>query len=151
MRFDTTIETSVPFLLKEGEATFEVLEAIDVKSKEDGTEQIKMKVCLTDSDGRSTNEFVYLTPKYSAFIKGFCDAIGEPELFEGGYLEAAHCSKKKGRCVIAVSKGKKKPDSEEFYNDKMAIKKFINKNQATTIAHQSPVKINSFLDDDLPF
>lgn len=152
MRFDTTVEELGAYLLTPGEATFLVEDAVDDESKKDKTEQIKMNVLLTDAHGKSTKQYVYLSPKYIVFIKDFCEAAGISEVFEEGSLIAAQCVGKSGRCVIAVEKGKQKPNSFEFYSDKMAIKKFISRNAKVSASNVPAAHTEApFLDDDVPF
>jgi hypothetical protein len=110
-------------LLKEGEGTFTVLNAIEATSKK-GDPMIKLLLECYDCENRKGNIFEYLIFTDNVFcerkIKHFCFAVGLEKEYESGKLNHFECQGRSGNLLIGIQK-----DKTGAYPDKNCVYDFL--------------------------
>lgn len=148
---DEEIKSMQNNLVEPGIYAFEVSEVQDKDANNDplkslaGNLMIKLKLKIWNNNGRERIVFDYLVSMESMVykIKHFCESIGFT--YEDGQFNPQKCIGKFGHLELSIQKGKKKPDSNDFYPDKNAVKDYIKADTNKTVPGEDP------LDDDIPF
>jgi hypothetical protein len=111
-------------LLAKGRGQFSVVNGTS-KTGDDGSEYHLLTCDVWDTEGNQKQiQNVCLHPKALGFVRQFCYATGNGDLYESGNLTLDDCIGKQGDCEIDIEKGK--PDGKGgMYLDKNKIKSFI--------------------------
>lgn len=147
MRFQPKTEDEVSSfkLLPPGTYSFQVVEAIEKKSKA-GNDMIELKLLVWDIEGKEHIVFDYLLESVAYKLRHFAEVTGLIDKYQLGAIEATDCLSKSGKVEIEVKEGNFKPDGGK-YSDKNSVKDYVRANGAVMPSK----KDDSFIDDDLPF
>lgn len=122
-------------MLPEGIYPFEVLNAVDTKSKTSGDEMIKIQIRVFTEDGRDATLTDYLLASYLRKILNFCKVTGLSAKYNAGTLCAEDCLAKNGYARIGIEKGKEKSQKPgEFFDDKNTVKDYITAPVTSTVS-----------------
>jgi hypothetical protein len=132
-----------------GKCRFKVIEQIERNNPFDGSEEINLKLLITDSEGRTANFFNSLNALKPWHIRDFCLASGIPlEVFQSNNLTASECANKEGYCTMKVYKDKNG-------EDKSGISKWLPLEPSSNDSVPKMLEPNSVktedLNDDIPF
>lgn len=145
-------------LVGEGSYQFEVMGIQDTDANgnalksQAGNLMIKLTLKFWDGNGRERLVYDYLVSMASMVykIKHFCESVGLN--YDAGQFNPRECIGRGGVLQIIIQKGKKKPDSNEFYPDKNAVKDYIKSETHTEGQPNKKAKSDEpFHDDDIPF
>lgn len=143
LQFTPKKEEELSMLLKEGQGTFEVMQATHEISKS-GNPMIKLLLKCWDCTGSQANIFEYLILNDNVFshrkIRHFCYSVGLETQYENGSLNASDCEHKFGDLIIGIQK-----DKSGTYPDKNCVIDFLKNDPSKSKS------ISKELDDDLPF
>ena len=129
-------------LIPKGEYPFEIIEAVDTKSKQ-GNSMIKIVNGVFLPSGKMRKVVDYLVTKMEFKLRHFCDCVGLLPQYQNGTLCANDCRGRTGTCRIDI-----KP-ATDGYPPKAEIKDYVIR-PAKPLGEQEPdpAKVP---DDDLPF
>lgn len=130
-------------LLPAGIYDFEVTAARN-KISSKGNDMIELELNIFHDDGTASVRD-YLMEAVAYKMRHFCAAAGLMPQYEAGELEDIDCIGATGKVKLEISKGKKKPDSEEFYSDKNGVKDYVVPEGGAKPAGREPG-----CDDDIP-
>jgi hypothetical protein len=122
-----------------GEYDFEVVEAIETRSKA-GNEMVELKVRMDTPDGRNFTIFDYLvsTEGMAYKVRHFAEATGLLAEYEKGDMAAEYMLGRTGKCKVVVQ------PAEGQYSAKNIVTDYIG-----TGATEAPAK--QLEDDEIPF
>ncbi len=134
-----------PYSVQDGKCSFKVIMSEDRKNPFDQTEEINLKIKVTDPTNKSADFFVSLNEKKPWIIKAFCLASGIPmEVFESDNLSAAQCMNKEGDCIMGTYKNKEG-------EDKCGLRSWVKRDDVITSSSATKQEEPPFPDDDVPF
>jgi len=110
--------------IPEGDYPFEVLNAVDGKSK-GGNDMITLtlRVFVGDSS-RQLNDYLLEAMQGKLFY--FCSYTGLSQKYAAGTLTAEDCLGKSGYLTVGIQKGKMKDDgSGDYWPDRATVKNYI--------------------------
>jgi len=125
-------------MLAEGEADFEILDAIDAVSKK-GSPMLKLNLQIWDKTGRQGRLFDYIVESFHWKLIHLLKAIGKHELYESGLVNPIDIIGCSGKLEIAIKKS-------EQYGDKPTVKDYISRDEILSDAAEPPA-----LDADFDF
>ncbi len=132
-------EISEENLLPKGDYDYEVLEAIDSKSKS-GNEMITLKLRFFHGESGTRVFKDYLLEQMAGKLKHFCVSHGMQEHYDKGSLKAEHCMGLAGRATVGIKK-----DKTGQYPDANTVFDYVVAKAAAVTAPPSAA------DDDCPF
>jgi hypothetical protein len=131
-------------LMKEGVYSFEIMDALDKKSKA-GNEMIELKVRLFDEDGNSRGFITdYLTESVAYKLRHAAVACGLEDAYNNGELIAVDFINKMGDAKVRIRK-----DKNGTYPDQNVIADYIVKKDADH--SDGPPPGHPAADPDVPF
>jgi hypothetical protein len=113
-------------LCPEGIYPFEVLRAVEGKSKSSGADMItlKLRVFVGAEDTYLIDDYLLDSVAYKLFH--FCSYTGLGPKYETGTLSASDCEGKTGQLKMGIQKGKNKDDgSGEKWPDRNTVKDYV--------------------------
>jgi hypothetical protein len=111
-------------LCPEGTYAFEVLKAIESKSKSSGADMItlKLRLFVGAEDTYLVDDYLIDSVAYKLFH--FCAYTGLSHKYEAGSLTAEDCVGKTGFLKLGIQKGKKKDDGT-YWPDRNTVKDYV--------------------------
>lgn len=107
-----------------GDYPFEVLNAVDAKSKSNNDMITLTLRVFVGEQSRQIND--YLLEAMPGKLFQFCSYTGLAKQYQDGTLKAEDCLGKSGYLTIGNQKGKKKDDgSGDFWPDRASVKEYI--------------------------
>lgn len=129
-------------LLPEGIYPFEVLQADDAVSSK-GNEMIKLKLSVSDENGRDWTLYDYLLEQMPEKILMFAEVTGNAERYAAGQLDAEDCDGKTGYLLLG------KQAAKGGYGPKNTVKNYVPEPpEAKQVAR--PVRV-AVAEEDVPF
>jgi len=132
MRFTpkTEKEMAEQNMIPEGVYPFEVVGALDTKSKTSGADMIVIQLRIFGPGGAEPVLKDYLLESYMRKIFNFSKVTGLAAAYHAGSLCAADCTGKSGYAKVGIEKGKEKTDAGgrgtgTYYDDKNTVKDYV--------------------------
>jgi hypothetical protein len=117
----TEKEINASKLLPAGEYSFEILAAVETKSRSSGNPMIELKIRVSDGNGRSRMVSDFLVPANLDKLRKCCLACGLIDRYEAGAVCAGDFKGKRGSLQLKIEKG------TNGYQDKNAVARFLTK------------------------
>lgn len=126
----TEKELAEQMLIPDGVYPFEVISAVDTKSKTSGADMIAIQLRIFGPDNSEPVLKDYLLESYMRKILNFSKVTGLSANYQAGSLCAADCAGKQGYAKIGIEKGNEKKTAAgvstgEFYPDKNTVKDYV--------------------------
>ena len=130
-------------IVQKGDYNFDVLTAIDTRSKA-GNPMIEIRIGLyTDIDGAVNVRLTdYILEKLPSKLRHFCDTTGLLSEYESGDLTADMCTGRSGKCRIII-------EDDETYGLQNKVKDYVCR-PAKPLSGQGQTGKN-IEDDEIPF
>jgi len=117
-------------MIPDGVYPFEVINALDTKSKTTGNDMIAIQLRIFGPDNAEPVLKDYLLESYMRKIFNFSKVTGLSANYHAGSLCAADCVGKQGYAKIGTEKGKEKQTAAgvctgEFYPDKNTVRDYV--------------------------
>lgn len=156
MKFQSKTENQLAEanLIPEGTYPFEVIKAIDGKSKSSGADMItlKLKIFQDADSGILLEDYLLESVGYKLFH--FCAYNGLTKQYENGTLVAADCEGKTGYVKVGHQAGKDKGDgSGDCWPTKNTVKDYVRQEglKKTDVLAPAPDKKPAAPDTDVPY
>lgn len=148
MKFEPKTEKQIieERLLKEGDGTFEVINAVE-KTSSAGAPMWEILLKVWDASGKMglITDYILMTETFIWKWRNFCYASNNSYVYECGECEGYELQGATGCCKIGI-----KIDKNGEYDPKNNIKRYVEvKNNS--IKTEAKAAINSMKDDDIPF
>jgi hypothetical protein len=149
-------------VMEPGIYSFQVLEVItwDQYGKElrdkNGNDMAKLKLAITDQEGRERPLFTYITGDgaFAYKLRHFAKSIGMIQQYEDAIFNIAETVGKRGLADIVIKKGTLKQDgSGEMWADRNDVKDFMTNADGNVVSHshQPTTPQVDEISEDVPF
>lgn len=143
-------------LLQEGEYSFEVISAVADVSKSSGNPMLVIELRVFGGEAgadKVIKDYIVDVAAMAHKLRDFLFSLGLSDLYDTGEFDVNLLSNKRGKAIIAVEKGKIKPDGTKYWDRNVvkeyllqSIHKFAKPNDEKSLKED----IKEF-DDDIPF